>query len=217
MPELCAVASRAHSMRSCTSVGKFLLAADIFQANVVLVERGDFRLQIAAEQSHQKSDFALGPLLPVLFGERVERERRNVNARRGLDRRAHGGNAGAMPGHARHVAAFGPAPVAVHDDGDVPGEPRRIETPVDFGFLAVEPRRYLQSYWECYFVVQSGHRMRLPQQGRVSNDWRDNVARALPSAWLRALSSASLRADSARECRRDGNRVGTAALRRPGS
>src|SRR5271157_1024982 len=68
-----------------------------------------------------------------------------------------------MSGNARQVAPFGPAPVAVHDDGDVFGEPCRIEMPVDFGFLVVEPGGY--------FVVQSGHPdMRLTQRGRGCND-----------------------------------------------
>jgi hypothetical protein len=78
-----------------------------------------------------------------------------------------------MSGHARHVAPLGPAPVAVHDDGDVFGQPCRIQMPVNFGFLAVEPRGY--------FVVQSGHDMRLPQGGRGCNDKRGmgRVARAV--------------------------------------
>src|SRR4051794_15792307 len=40
--------------------------------------------------------------------------------------------------------------------------------PVDFDFLAVKPRGYGRSY----FVVQSGHGMRLPQGGRGCNDRR---------------------------------------------
>ena len=57
-------------------------------------------------------------------------------------------NAGAMPSHARHVTPFSPAPIAVHDDRDMFREPCRIQPPVNFGFLAVEPLGY--------FVVQSG-------------------------------------------------------------
>jgi len=34
----------------------------------------------------------------------------------------------------------GPAPVSVHNDGDMPGEPRRIQPQVSFRFLAVHPR-----------------------------------------------------------------------------
>src|SRR5437764_2673727 len=71
-----------------------------------------------------------------------------------------------MSSHTRHVTPLGPAPVAVHDDGDVFRELCRIQMPVDFDFLAVEPRGYGRSY----FVVQSGHDMRLPQGGRVCND-----------------------------------------------
>jgi hypothetical protein len=46
--------------------------------------------------------------------------------------------------------------------------------PVDFGFLPVQPRGY--------FVMQSGHDMRLPQRGKVRNDRLGYVARALLSA-----------------------------------
>ena len=99
-----------------------------------------------------------------------------MNARRGLDRRTHGGDSGAMPGHARHVPPLGPAPVAVHDDGDVFGQFSGIEMPVNFRFLAVEPGRY--------FVVQSGHDMRLPQGGRRSNDGK---GMRLPSCTLVAI------------------------------
>ena len=99
-----------------------------------------------------------------------------MNARRRLDRRTHRGDSGAMPGHARHVAPLGPAPVAVHDDGDVSGEPRRIQMPVNFRFLAVEPREVL---CRCKVVTD----MRLPQEGRGGNDTDGvdgyDVARAL--------------------------------------
>src|SRR6202034_2167543 len=61
-------------------VGKFVLSPNIFQADIVLVQGGNFRLQIAAQQSHQKVDFAFRALLPVLLGKGVERERRNANA-----------------------------------------------------------------------------------------------------------------------------------------
>src|SRR5580658_6352983 len=104
-----------------------------------------------------------------------------MNARGGLDRGTYGGDAGAMAGHARHVAALGPASVAVHDDGDMFGEPCRIQMPVNFAFLAVEPRGY--------FAVQSGHDMRLPQGG-----WGCNERNGAPQVVL------ALVRDSANHC-----------------
>ena len=71
-----------------------------------------------------------------------------MNARRGLDRGTHRRDSGAMSGDARHMPALGPAAVAVHDDRDVFREPCWIQPPVNFSFLAVEPRGY--------FVLQSG-------------------------------------------------------------
>ena len=51
---------------------EFMLPSDVFQPDIVLVEGGNFRLQIAAEQAHQEIDFAAGTLLPVLFRKRVQ-------------------------------------------------------------------------------------------------------------------------------------------------
>src|SRR5436309_8156425 len=52
-----------------------------------------------------------------------------------------------MSGNTWHVAPFRPAPVAIHDDRDMFGEPCRIQMPVNVRFLAIEPLGY--------FVLQS--------------------------------------------------------------
>src|SRR5271157_2184442 len=118
-----------------------MLASDIFQADIVLVERLDLRLEIAAQKAHQEVDFRLRTLLPVFLGEGVERQRRYSNAGRGFDRGTHGGDAGTMSGDARHVPPPGPTPVSVHDNGDMLGKTRPIKPQVNVSFLAVHPRR----------------------------------------------------------------------------
>src|SRR5229473_4651544 len=118
-----------------------MLASDVLQADIIFVERLDFRFEIAAQKSHQEIDFRLRTLLPVFLGEGVESQRRNSDARRGFDRRTYGGDTGAMSGDARHVPAPGPAPVSVHDDGDMLGEARWIKPQVNVSFLAVHPSR----------------------------------------------------------------------------
>src|SRR6266849_4958597 len=118
-----------------------MLTSDVFQTDVVFVERLDFRFEVAAQKAHQEIDFRLRTLLPVFLGEGIERQRRNSDARRGFDRRTYGGDTGAMSGDARHVPAPGPAPVSVHDDGDMLGEARWIEPQVNVTFLAVHPSR----------------------------------------------------------------------------
>src|SRR5258708_29805197 len=141
----CALARPGHALLHIFR--QFVLPPDILQTNIVLIQCRDFRLQIAAQQAHQEIDFALGTLLPVFFREGVERYSVNAGARRRLHRRTDGRNPGAMPGHARHMAPFRPAPVAVHDDGDVFWEPPWIKLPVDFRFFPIQPRGY--------FVLQS--------------------------------------------------------------
>src|SRR5229473_2721752 len=116
-----------------------MLASDVLQADIIFVERLDFRFEIAAQKAHQEIDFRLRTLLPVFLGEGIERQRRNSDARRGFDRRTYGGDTGAMSGDARHVPAPGPAPVSVHDDGDMLGQARWIKPQVNVSFLAVDP------------------------------------------------------------------------------
>src|SRR5580658_5271624 len=91
-----------HRWRQC------VLASKVFQANVVLIQRGYFRFQITAKQAHEESDITGWTFLPVLFGESVERERGNANARSSLHGRAHGRNSGAMSSNARKMAALSP-------------------------------------------------------------------------------------------------------------
>src|SRR6202158_3525568 len=117
-----------------------MLAPDVFQSDIIFVERLDFRFKIAAQKAHQEIDFRLRTLLPVFLGEGIERQRRNSDACRGFDRRTHGGDAGAMSGDARHVPTPGPTPVSVHDDGDMLGQARWIESQVNVRFLALHPR-----------------------------------------------------------------------------
>src|SRR5450759_2107727 len=118
-----------------------MLTSDVLQTDIVFVESLDFRFEIAAQKAHQEIDFRLRTLFPVFLGEGVERQRWNSNASRGFDRRTHCSNAGAMSGNARHVPSPGPAPVSVHDDGDMLGKTRRIEPQVNVSFLAVHPSR----------------------------------------------------------------------------
>jgi hypothetical protein len=44
-----------------------------------------------------------------------------------------------MSGHARQMAPFRPAPVAIHDDRDVSWEPLWIKLPVDFSLFTIQP------------------------------------------------------------------------------
>src|ERR1700681_3516106 len=118
-----------------------MLASDVFQTDIVFGESFDFRFEIAAQKAHQEIDFRLRTLLPVFLGEGIERQRRNSDACRGFHCRTHGGDTGAMSGDAGHVPAPGPAPVSVHDDGDMLGKTRWVEPQVNVTFLAVHPSR----------------------------------------------------------------------------
>jgi hypothetical protein len=58
-----------------------------------------------------------------------------MEARTGFDGDAGGLRASAMSGNAWEMALLGPTAVPVHDDSDVPGEPREIEFFEQRGFF----------------------------------------------------------------------------------
>ena len=87
---------------------------------------GKFLAQVLPQQPHQEIDFRFGPA-PILHGKSVKRERRNIQPRAGLDDDPRRFHSGAVTGHARQMPALRPAAIAVHDDGDVPRQPLRIQ------------------------------------------------------------------------------------------
>jgi hypothetical protein len=108
-------------------------APDRDEADVVLHQRLQLFAEVLLEQHHQRGHFIAGPL-PVLDGKRIERHHAELEPRRGLHDLAHGGDAGAMSFDARQAPRPRPAPVAVHDDGDVAREAREVDL-LDHGLL----------------------------------------------------------------------------------
>ncbi len=91
--------------------------------------------QVVLEQAHQRRDLALRPL-PVLDREGVERQHLEAQPGRGLDRLAHGLDAGAVALDARLAALLRPAAVAVHDDRDVTRQAREVDRTKDLRLVA---------------------------------------------------------------------------------
>src|SRR6185437_3776556 len=96
--------------------------ADEAQAHAMAVQFVHFLVQRAQEQSHQRADLVLRPL-PVFAGEGKQGQYLHTLAQTGFDHLAHRLAAGIVAETARAMAGPGPAPVAVHHDGDVPGNP----------------------------------------------------------------------------------------------
>ena len=91
------------------------------------MDDGQFLAQVLAQQAHQEIDFRLGPA-PVFQRKRIQRKRGNAQPRARLDHGPRRLHAGAMAGDARQMPPLRPAAVAVHDDGDVLGQPLRVES-----------------------------------------------------------------------------------------
>ena len=92
--------------------------ADHFEVDVVLVQFRRLGLEIVDEIFHQRIHLVLGPV-PVLGGKGVEREILDAEFPRRADDFARRIRAAPVPLDARQTMLFRPAPVAVHDDGDV--------------------------------------------------------------------------------------------------
>jgi hypothetical protein len=80
------------------------------------------------EQLHQSADLVLGPA-PVLAGEREQGQRPDPALEAEIDAGRDRARPGAMADDPGPAAAFGPAPVAVHDHGEVLGNAHRSTTP----------------------------------------------------------------------------------------
>ena len=92
---------------------------DQLEPNLLLLEGLELALQIEAHEGGQVGDL-FGAASPVLRRESIERQHLDAVVGGGLERAAHGLGAGAMACNARKPPLLRPAPVAVHDDGDVP-------------------------------------------------------------------------------------------------
>ncbi len=97
--------------------------ADDPHAHAVLVQLGEILAHETFQQSHQVVDFLGGPR-PILGAERINGQYLDAELARRAHRAPQRLDAAAMPFPARQTARRRPAPVAVHDDGDVE---RRIE------------------------------------------------------------------------------------------
>ena len=92
--------------------------ADDFEVDIALVQLRRFGLEVVDEIFHQRVHLVLGPV-PILGGKRVEREILDAELARRADDFARRIRAAPVPLHARQSVLLGPAPVAIHDDGDV--------------------------------------------------------------------------------------------------
>src|SRR5690606_38226216 len=97
--------------------------ADASQAYAGGVEGGNLALQRAEEQLHQRADFLLRPA-PVLAGEGEQGQHADAAFEAEVDGALGRARAGPVADDARAATALGPAPVAIHDDGQVAGNRR---------------------------------------------------------------------------------------------
>ena len=79
------------------------------------------------EEVHQRIDLDLGAL-PVLLAECVEGQRVDAEPPARAHGAAHGLAALAMTEGAEQALLLSPASVAIHDDGDVPGQTAQVDT-----------------------------------------------------------------------------------------
>ena len=82
--------------------------------------------QVFTQELHQKIRFGFRAA-PIFNGKRVQRERFNIQPSARFNGSACRLRSGTMPGGTRQVLTLRPAAVAVHDDRNVPRQPRQIQ------------------------------------------------------------------------------------------
>ena len=98
---------------------KFIDAADVGHADIVVVHALDVADEVIAQQLHQEVDLGLGPAQVVFEREGVEGDEGQVDARGGLDDKLDGLGSLLVTEETLEGALPCPAAVAVHDDGYV--------------------------------------------------------------------------------------------------
>src|SRR5690606_17023406 len=98
-----------------------LAVTDEAQAHATLVQGADLAFQRAEEQLHQRVDFLFRPA-PVLAGEGEQGQRADAVREAEVDRALGRARTGTVADDARAAPALRPAPVAIHDDGQVAGD-----------------------------------------------------------------------------------------------
>ena len=104
------------------ALGQSVAPPDLDQADIVLHDLGPLLDQVVDVEVHERVDLLLGPL-PVLGAEGVKREGLDIEPGAVRDDRPNVGGSFDVPVDAGQVAQVRPPPVAIHDDGNVPGEP----------------------------------------------------------------------------------------------
>ena len=84
-------------------------------------ELRSFLTSVHGQEAHQGADLNAGAL-PVLGRESKQGEDLDPRFDRPFDHLTHGVHSLPVPSTTGQALAPGPAPVAVHDDGDVPGD-----------------------------------------------------------------------------------------------
>ena len=97
---------------------KTTFVAHHFEANTAVVHAVDFFLQVRHEQAHEAGDLFFRAF-PVFGTEGEQAQVVHSHFGADFDDIAHLLGPSSMPKSSRHKAPFGPAAVAIHDDGDV--------------------------------------------------------------------------------------------------
>ena len=111
---------------------------DKFQPDVIALHQFQFLLEVGLQQLHQELDFARRTAQEILCREGIKREGRQPDAGGRLSHIAYGFHAALVAGNTWQMATFGPAAVAVHDDGDMFRELVGIQLAEEFSFFPVQ-------------------------------------------------------------------------------
>jgi hypothetical protein len=102
-----------------------LALADDAHAHVALMQFGEILADEATQQTHQIADFRRWPR-PVFRAEGENRQSGNTDIGCRAHRTAQSFHATAVAFYSRQTARGRPAPVAIHDDGDMPRHFKRV-------------------------------------------------------------------------------------------
>ena len=101
------------------------------------MDHGQFFAQVLAQQTHEEINFSFRAA-PILHRKRIQGEGRDIEPSARFNDRPSRLHTSTVPRDSRQVAPLRPAPIAVHDHGDVLREPLRVQISKQALFFAGE-------------------------------------------------------------------------------
>jgi hypothetical protein len=144
-------------------------------------------LQVLLQELHQEGDLRRWSANEILRRESIKRKRGKLDSGSGLYHMAYRFDTSLVSGDTGKMSPFGPAAIAIHDDGDMFRELAGIQLAEELSFFTIQPsgNGNAQTWPLNGATLAQQHRLAILQKARQSAE--KNTVNALPTMVLQVL------------------------------